>query len=404
MTASLSRLPLLAGGALMSALGQAGLWGIARFARAPLASTGIVVMTTLSVMAASNALYFQKRHHPAPLFAPALEQRVANVEQPAQPAVAAPTQEQPAVIEPVLRTAAPAQPLPDFNALPQQQAAQPVSPQTTASTSQGAADSDGPVGNADVYAVQKKLAELKLLSGKIDGYYGPSTANAIRAFELSQGLTPQGALTPDIMKAILRAPVLNPASAPAREQITPSQQLARVAPAPTVTPTAAAVQAPPAPIEPAPVQVASADQSQLLGRVSDSGPERMLDTVGSSAAQSLDNLVNALGGENNDAPLQRQAGSASQASNRPAAMPPAAVASTAPRANTTGTPTTDQKVVSKVQRGLMSLGFLAGAVDGVPGESTARAIRNFEVYYNYKVTGQVTNELVGMLEQAGAVM
>lgn len=404
MTASLSRLPLMAGGALMSALGQAGLWGIARFARAPLASTGVLVMTTLSVMAASNALYFQKRHHPAPLFAPALEQRVASVDQQqAQPVPPAAASDQPAVIEPVLRTGAPAQPLPDFNSLPQQQASQPISPQTTASTGRNAADSDGPVGNADVYAVQKKLAELKLLSGKIDGYYGPSTANAIRAFELSLGLTPQGALTPDIMKAILRAPVLNPASAPAREQI-PSQQLARVAPAPTVTPSPGTVQAPPAAIEQAPVQVASNDQNQLIGRVSDSGPELMLDTVGSSAAQSLDNLVNALGGENNAQPLQRQAGSASQTGARPAAMPPAAVASTAPRANATGTPTTDQKVVSKVQRGLMSLGFLAGAVDGVPGESTARAIRNFEVYYNYKVTGQVTNELVGMLEQAGAVM
>jgi hypothetical protein len=40
----------------------------------------------------------------------------------------------------------------------------------------------------------------------------------------------------------------------------------------------------------------------------------------------------------------------------------------------------------------------------VPGEATAKAIRNFEVYYNYKVTGQVTAELVDMLVAAGAVI
>ncbi len=48
---------------------------------------------------------------------------------------------------------------------------------------------------------------------------------------------------------------------------------------------------------------------------------------------------------------------------------------------------TDPKVVGAVQRGLSSLGFLHGEIDGVAGEATAKAIRNFEVYYNYNVTG-----------------
>src|SRR5690606_24221851 len=42
---------------------------------------------------------------------------------------------------------------------------------------------------------------------------------------------------------------------------------------------------------------------------------------------------------------------------------------------------TDPKVVSAIQRGLASLGFLHGKIDGVAGEATAKAIRNFEVYY-----------------------
>ena len=60
------------------------------------------------------------------------------------------------------------------------------------------------------------------------------------------------------------------------------------------------------------------------------------------------------------------------------------------------------ELIAQVQRGLASLGFLSGEVDGVAGEATAKAIRNFEVYYNYNVTGRVTPELVDLLVAAGA--
>jgi peptidoglycan hydrolase-like protein with peptidoglycan-binding domain len=65
---------------------------------------------------------------------------------------------------------------------------------------------------------------------------------------------------------------------------------------------------------------------------------------------------------------------------------------------------TDPKVVGAVQRGLASLGFLHGEIDGVAGEATAKALRNFEVYYNYNVTGRITPELVNLLVQNGAVI
>jgi peptidoglycan hydrolase-like protein with peptidoglycan-binding domain len=64
----------------------------------------------------------------------------------------------------------------------------------------------------------------------------------------------------------------------------------------------------------------------------------------------------------------------------------------------------DPDVVADVQRGLNSLGFLHAPVDGVAGESTSKAIRNFEVYFNYDVTGRVTKQLVNLLEQNGAVI
>lgn len=64
----------------------------------------------------------------------------------------------------------------------------------------------------------------------------------------------------------------------------------------------------------------------------------------------------------------------------------------------------DPVVVAKVQRGLASLGFLHGSADGVAGEATAKAIRNFEVYFNYKVTGRITPELMDLLVDSGAVI
>jgi peptidoglycan hydrolase-like protein with peptidoglycan-binding domain len=69
-----------------------------------------------------------------------------------------------------------------------------------------------------------------------------------------------------------------------------------------------------------------------------------------------------------------------------------------------GPASTNPAIVSNVQRGLSSLGFLHGNIDGVAGEATAKAIRNFEVYYNYNVTGQISPELVNLLVQNGAVI
>ena len=42
--------------------------------------------------------------------------------------------------------------------------------------------------------------------------------------------------------------------------------------------------------------------------------------------------------------------------------------------------------------------------DGVAGEATAKAIRNFEEFYNYKETGQATPQLLQLLLQKGATI
>ena len=48
----------------------------------------------------------------------------------------------------------------------------------------------------------------------------------------------------------------------------------------------------------------------------------------------------------------------------------------------------DQAALDKV--------FAGAKIDGVPGEGTAKAIRNFEVFYDYKVTGQASPQLLGL--------
>jgi hypothetical protein len=69
MTATtFTRLPLQAGSAVATSMGRFGIWTLTHYMRAPLASTGLLAMVTLTALAGSNALYFQTARHPAPFF------------------------------------------------------------------------------------------------------------------------------------------------------------------------------------------------------------------------------------------------------------------------------------------------------------------------------------------------
>lgn len=378
MTATtFSRLPLLAGSAAAASLGRAGLWAFSRYMRAPLASTGLLAMVTLTAMAASNALYLQTVRHPAPFFMPATDMP-APVAQP---------------------LAAPA-PLP----APTSQTAvlPPVTSDTTGSVATAPrAIPDAPVGNSDAFAVQKKLTELGLFNGTVDGFYGPMTAAAIRAFETRNGMTPTGALTRNVIDAILRADAAGMVQ---------------------VAPQAVAVQ--PAPV----VQPAPAPQGDVLvGRVAELSPiDQAVDTIGNAAALTIDSIVAAVDGGRTTppapatrpvpavplaaAPAQQPMPAPVQvASLEPMAAPRAAIdvqAGPTPNqmlaATTAVPPANNVQLVSQIQQGLASLGFYHGSIDGHPGDATARAIREFENFHSYKVTGQVKSDLVGLLRQAGA--
>ncbi|MCR6673355.1 peptidoglycan-binding protein [Devosia ginsengisoli] len=367
MTATtFTRLPLLAGTAVATSLGRAGLWTMSRYMRAPLASTGMLALVTLTALAASNALYFQTARHPAPFFAPAMDVPVAEPAAAPEP-MPAPVRETAVVTTPVTQetTGSVAAPAPVIPA--------------------------APVGNSDAFAVQKKLTELGLFNGTVDGFYGPMTANAIRAFEERNGMTPTGAMTRDVIDAILRAdtaglvPVAQPAPA--------VQQAVVVQPAPQVT-------------QPQPV----AQPDRVVARLPDLSPvDQAVDTIGNAAAQTIDSIVAAVDGGRTPpaAPAVKPIPAlplvaAPQAQQMPAPVQVASLEPMAPPAAVA--PANNVQLVSQIQTGLASLGFYHGSIDGHPGDATAKAIREFENFHSYRVTGQVNPDLVGLLRQAGAAI
>ena len=407
MTASsLTQLSLATGGALAGGIGHLARRGIQHYMRAPLANTAMLALVTFTALATSNALFHQTTPHPAPLFA-------------ANPAVPEPVTE----AGDATRIAAPIPPTPADPAPETRNA----DVETTGSAPQPTISvPDAPVGNTEVFAVQRRLFELGMFTGTVDGYYGPRTAEAIREFERRNGMTPQGALNADVVQAILG--LGNGAEA------SPQQTRREATPTPTI---AAQAVTPPTPMPP-PI------------------PAPARETVAASATTTIDSIVAALDGRETPAPPANPPTPLANVPNASALtqpMPPVPAAETVPDrpvpqpeqpvalANlpALGTPGTntpastsapaqpapvqtasapistptpvpagssaaDPALVSQIQRGLASLAFLRGPIDGRPGDELARAIRNFEIYHNYPVTGEVRPSLVDMLLQAGATL
>ena len=372
---ALSALPFQAGQAVAAAAGRAALWAVSAYLRAPLRNTAIAALTTLSAMAGSNALYNQTSHHPAPLF--------GTFESADAPAAKASTSSK--TVRPVMPIQRPAELL----ALPPPDTTGSVAPQEATAPAVAT-----PIGNEDVYEVQRKLTAFKLFDGKVDGLYGPRTARAIKAFQASVGQEPTGTLTKEIVELIKSTSIT---AEPIRSEVAPKIALEPAEAKPTATDAAqplALTEAEkplpaPAPLatEAAPAPVAAADQAVATPAEEGTGVSTLeMTSLPAPAANT---------------PTKRTVQTI-------AVRAPAAEETAAPEVLTTPidvvNTATDPKVVGAIQRGLASLGFLHGEIDGVAGEATAKAIRNFEVYYNYNVTGRITAELVNLLVQNGAVI
>jgi len=305
---------------------------------------------------------------------------------------------------------------------------------------------DGPLDNDDVAEIQRKLTSMQVFDGKVDGIYGPRTARAIKAFETRMGLPPRGELSRELLNAVRAAPVILPAAS-SRPQPAPAVQpqpaaVAQPQPAPVVQPIvepapAAIVATPvaslpaPAPLAmtgDAPLVTASLPKKQVMRREIPSTPEEAMDLAVQTAGEAIDTIVDGVqslamttpGRQARQAePVELVAPTVTTAALRSPQIgvpltvgeePDAMTSENIPGVDTAAgvedlmTPisVTDPVIVAKVQRGLGSLGFLHGPADGVAGEATAKAIRNFEVYYNYKVSGRISPELLDLLVQNGA--
>lgn len=384
---AMSGLSAQAGGAAAAAAGRTLVWAIGAYMRAPLRNTAIAALIGVSAMAGSNILYHQAHRHPAPLFG----------------SFAAPAK---AATKP-----APVVPAPRPKAM-----SQAVSPETTGSVD--ASVSTKTISTDDVAALQTQLKAMQLFDGKVDGLFGGKTARAIKAFETKLGRQPRGLLTAEIVtlaraqtvpavQAIAPAPVPIVAPATAADAV----QVA-VAPAPMPQPSTAAMAlvAPlpaPAPLiaESRPVQVASlspqqitpaADPTAIVGPEDNSSPSPMVDANA--------NVDPAPAAEPSVSVAKRvvQTVAVHVAPIDDGTMPPPLTpAADAPPTTDSAQVATDAKTIAQVQRGLNSLGFLHGEITGVADEATAKAIRNFEVYFNYDVTGRITQSLVRTLQANG---
>lgn len=430
--ATLTRLPLQAGGAVLATTGRAVhsaiSWAFARYMRAPLASTGVAVMVTLSLVATSNALYFQQSRHPAPLFGDAVHS-VGIIDPNVEPVIPAMRPDRavtvttPKLVVPTVENAA----------------------------SMTAVESVEPIGNSEVFALQRKLESMRLFTGTVDGYYGPQTAGAIRAFEQNAGLKSTGQLTPEIVKAILDAPMIaaepEPKILPTPEPLPAADPLPKVmvqiVPQPVAEPVPESQPLPaPEPLQAiAPVELLPIGQKRVITRELPSTPQEAMSIAADTAGDAIDTIINgvqSLAMTNPGKKLEPQVAitplplvSSTVATPRTdpqltasvsatAVVAPKAAAEAEVQARPVEVPVldtdarvedlmppfsvTDTVIVSSVQRGLASLGFLHGPIDGVAGEATAKAIRTFETFYNYERTGRITPELPDLLVKAGATL
>ncbi len=328
-TSTMTSIPLAIGAGIAGLAARGGHWCFEKMARSPMGSTAFVLVTGLTLMAGTNALFLQQMRHPAPMFTAAGHTPAAievPVPPPVRPVVVAP--------EPAAQPAVASQP-----------AAQPAvaEPEPTQAPI---------IGNADIAELQEKLKAMGLFDGTVDGFYGPKTADAIRAFEQRAGLPRTGAASPQVIQAVRNA------------SINTSEAASPMPPAP-----AAAEPAPAEVVAQVVAEPAQAELNALIAELEAPAPAT------SAPAEPQESVA--------EAALFDPA-SASAATSVPAAL--------------------DRELVSEIQRGLSRLGFLQAPVDGVPGESTALAIRKFQVFNNFPPTGEVSPAVLDMLVAAGAYM
>jgi len=172
----------------------------AAVARRPLrAFGGVILVATLGAVSV-NALAWQTRRHPSPLFAgkPAEPRPVAARPAPSRPAVAALPPTPPAPVRAREGAAELPRPLPVPAPRPRDPIGEVLRTVETGSV--------GPKARVEapksVAAAQRALVKLGYVAGKIDGVMGPGTRQAIERFERERKLPVTGELGPRTVKEL----------------------------------------------------------------------------------------------------------------------------------------------------------------------------------------------------------
>lgn len=300
-------------------------WAFAKFMTAPMQNLGVFTISAAIVFSASNALFWQTTTHPAPLFSETTQGQSVQTFGEIVPGLNAPHPLELAVS----RASAPI--------------SQEIQTPVSALPSNRGEGETGSVTHESLIRAQEVLSSMGFFTGKVDGFYGPLTAEAIRAYEIYRGLPPKGAITPEIIATILNGPTLSSVVAPTIS-------------APTIAPVLEALEPSQA------LQILTSNRDAISN-------EQLVPQV-------LPTLPTV--------PVQANT------------TPDVAVASVPLN------PLIDEVLIENIQRGLSSLGFYYNAFDGIAGESTARAIREFENFKNIAQTGLVSEGLLEWLISAGA--
>ena len=355
MTSStFSQMPITIANSAFGGIKSALLWVVSRFFAKPLQNFALVLLTLAMAVSLSNALFWQSGVHPAPLFG---EQQnfVATSNNSTIASENAPHPRETTIAR-QQKVVSPAQPL-------QQPIPRPVTPTRPISVSE--------VTNEILAMAQTSLSQMGLFTGKVDGFYGPLTATAIREFERQQGLVVKGAMTPQIIEKIINfnssANNANPAATPGSPQIVTQTQTA--------------------------TRASATEQPHI-----DEPSQAVTDALNNDV---IANIVSSIP----PAPTQVQNPAQEQAQITASAAPAVLAAPAVQAASVTSAynPQTDKELIEKIQRGLSSLGFYYSAIDGVVNESTARAIREFENFKSFEMTGEVSTQLLLWLQESGAI-
>ncbi|WP_417310277.1 peptidoglycan-binding protein [Devosia sp.] len=460
--ANLAHLPLQVGGVVLASAGRGALWLIARYMRAPLTHTAIAALVGATAMAGSNALFLQQHAHPAPMFASTPGATVNPKIKPVVPLTRPESFERPApkpAVELKVPAATPAPALTEAGPIGNKDVIE--LQRKLAMLEFYTGKIDGLYGRRTAEAIRKFEAASGLTPrGELTRAALEAILAAPLSLTASQPQAPARVQTPAVTAPAepkAEAPAtLSPAASPRSADAVDPTTLAARQPLATPQPLVAG------PETGSIVETPAADQRPtLLGRPLPRSTDEALNMAADTAGDAIDSIIANVDALTNPptvransfatapkpaplapaprvetpqvaaapevaapqvaapqesataAPERQQLAALSETPAAPAETPQTVAATpqadTIPMVESDGTVADDEPVsatdpvlVAKVQRGLSSLGFLHGPVDGVAGSATAKAIRNFETYFNFKTTGRVTPGLLDLLVEYGA--